>query len=127
MSKKIVFVILFFLVVLLSLPLLAGPYENALKTNDKVVVYLYAQNCKYCVRFEPVYKKVSEMYDKRCKFLRVDAESKEGLKLMKLFGARYVPFVVLADSKNSEVYQIEPNCLVSFKCTNYFIDRFLRK
>ena len=125
MLKKILLSLLFLGV--MAFPAFAGVYEDALKNNKKVFLYLYVDKCKYCSNFEPIYKKVSSTYGKQCKFLKVNADTKEGYHLMKLFGARYVPFVIIADSDLQEISQIEPNCLLNFKCTNYFVDRFIRR
>lgn len=119
--------LVFLLLMLTTSAVFAGVYEAALEKNEKVFLYLHSNNCKYCLNFEPVYSKVSNIYGQKCKFLKVDTETDEGRRLMRLFGARYVPFVVIADSKKQEIYQIEPNCLINFKCTNYYVDRFIRR
>ena len=124
MLKKCLVLCLLFLT---TLAVDAGVYESALEKNKKVFLYLHSERCKYCLNFEPVYLKVSNMYGEKCKFLKVNAETDEGRHLMRLFGARYVPFVIIADSDKQEISQIEPNCLINFKCTNYYVDRFIRR
>ena len=44
------------------LPAYSGEYEEATRTSEKIFLYMYTKNCSYCVKFNPVYKKISEKY-----------------------------------------------------------------
>ncbi len=107
-----------------SLPVLAGEFESALNDSNNVFLYLYTPECGFCTKFNPVYKKVSKNYSQVCQFLKMDATKGEGLALMHNFGVRYVPFVILVNSKKKEFIQLNPSCLLDYKCTEQAVKKF---
>ena len=115
---------LFSLLIMLSAN--AGVYEEALKKNDRVFLYIYTQNCGYCVRFSPVYDKLSKRYGAQCKFVKVDADSQYGQGLARSFGLRFVPYVIIANTKIGQAALIPPNCLLHFDCADEIMRSFVK-
>ena len=118
--------ILCILSLLASLPVCAGEFDNAIKNYDKVFLYLYTPACGYCNKFNPVYQRVSKDYGAKCKFIKVDANTKEGTNLMNQFGARYVPYVVTIDNKAHVAGQVPPECLLNYECTDKVLGAFTK-
>ena len=117
---------LLILTLLISIPVFAGEYEDAIKLSDKVLLYLYTPNCNYCNRFAPYYDKLSEIYSGKCKLLKIDATTRYGEELAKRFGIRFVPYVVLVEVKKDRGVVITPSCLVEYSCVNKVVDDMLR-
>ena len=63
------------LALLFILPVQAGEYEKALEQNEKVFLYLYSSNCSYCIKFEPIYKKIVSEYGNDFKFIKIKFNS----------------------------------------------------
>ena len=104
----------------------AGVYEDALKQNERVFLYIYTQNCGYCVRFKPVYEKLAVKYSPKCKFVKVDADTEYGKALAAAFGVRFVPYVVIANSKMGKTALLPPNCLLHFECADDVMRGFVK-
>ena len=69
-------------------PANASELDVDLKKYDKVFLYLYANDCGYCVKFNPYYNKLASLYNsKNCKFIKIDAMTEEGNKIGQNFGA----------------------------------------
>ena len=119
MLKKILGLLSFFVI----LPSFAGAFEDAIKSNDYVFLYLYTSNCGYCTKFTPIYEQLKKSH-KEIKFLKVDADTLYGFNLMRNFGARYVPFVALVNSKTKMGEQISPECIMQLACTEKAIKGF---
>jgi len=98
MFKKVIcFLFLFFI-----LPVFAGEYENALKNNDNVFLYLTMPSCTYCKKFDEIYDKLVNEYGEKCKFLKIDTTTAYGRNLASRFGIKFVPYVVLVESKKDK-------------------------
>ena len=122
MIKKILFILLFSL----TLPLFAGEYEDAIKNNDKIFLYFYSEECGYCQKFTPLFEKFSSLYNDKCTFLKIDANSRYGRDLALKFHVRFLPHVVLVDTKKEKGLVIIPNCLLQYACTNGVIKEFVK-
>lgn len=118
----------FFLILLLLLiqPVQAGVLEDALQQNDKVVLYLYTPQCRYCKQSEPVFRKLSNNYKNKVKFVKVDATTEYGMILSLRHQATYVPYVVMIDSKLKEGYRIIPSCMIDYSCANQALSDFVK-
>ena len=112
---KRLFVVIFLLVFVA--PSLAGEYENALIKNKNTLLYIYSSNCSYCVKFEPIYEKISKTFGDKYNFVKVSADTQYGNQLMRKFGARFVPYVVITDKKTHENSLIAPACLTNLACS----------
>jgi len=119
MLKKILVLLSFVFI----LPAFAGTFEDALKTGDYVFLYLYTPNCGYCTKFTPIYEKL-EKSNLNVKFVKVNANTLYGFNLMRNFGARYVPFVALVNSKTKTGEQIPPDCIMQLACAEKAIKGF---
>jgi len=119
MLKK--FVILFGLLSLL--PVCAGELEDALKQNKNVFLYLYTPECGYCKKFSPKYNQISQKYNKEYKFIKLDASTPYGYSIFRKFNGRYVPYVVLIDSKN-KAKNIDYLCLEQAECTDKILTKY---
>ena len=116
-KRFLLFFILFFLGVC---SVKAGELENALKNNEQVFLYMYTPSCGYCKKFNPVYNKIVEKYKSQYKFVKVDASTLYGSNVFRNYGGRYVPYVVLLNSKvvKKDALQITPNCLLELACVD---------
>ena len=116
------------LLILLSLffvlPANAGELEDALSKHPNVFLYLYTPECGYCTRFTPKYEKLSKVYDSSYGFVKINANTAYGYKLMRQYGARYVPFVVLVKSKNNYAAQVQTACLMDTPCMDKVLGNF---
>lgn len=122
MLKRILLILGLFFV----LPAFSGVYEDAFNTSDKVFVYFYTSDCGYCVRFNPIFEKISEKFANNCKFVKVNVSEDYGNKLMQQFGAYYVPYVVMINSSNKTMRTIDPTCLLNYSCTKDAVDKFVK-
>ena len=109
-----VFLLLFFL--LINCPTYAGVYEDAIKKHEHVFLYLYTDECGYCNKFNPVYEKLLSKYNGKIGFVKVNTRTPYGAYLGYSFRVRYVPYVVITDSKTRNSTQISTNCILNYKC-----------
>lgn len=122
MLKKILCI----LSLLIAIPAFAGVYEYAMANYQKVFLYLYTPSCGYCVKFNPIYNKVSIKYGSDCKFLKIDATSDYGRGLAQMFNVSSVPYVVLIDNNRKSVNRVNPACLLNYTCIDSAINRFVK-
>ena len=104
----------------------AGEYENALKNNEKAVLYLYTTSCGYCIKFDKIYDKLNKKYGQNCKFIRIDATKPYGRVIMFEHGARYVPYVLFADGKAKKAYEVSPRCSIEYSCIEPLLENFIK-
>ena len=104
----------------------AGVYEDALKQNERVFLYIYTKNCGYCVKFNPVYEKLAKKYGGECKFIKVDANTLYGQSLSRAFGIRFVPYVAITKSRLGQSAIIPPNCLLHFDWSDEIMRSFVK-
>lgn len=121
MFKKILLIATF----LLLLPAFAGEYEDALKSGDKIFLYLYTPECGYCTKFNPNYNKLSSIYGNKCKFLKINAATTYGNSIMRNFNAYYVPYVSIIDNKKHTFSRIDPSCLLNYACVQDAVNKFV--
>ena len=115
---------LLILLIISVLPVFAGELENALSKDKKVFLYLYTPDCGYCTKFTPRYDKLSKMYDGQYSFVKVDASTPYGYQLMRKYGGRYVPFVLLLNPKKHNGVQLAPSCLANRECVEKSMKEF---
>lgn len=104
------------LALLFILPVQAGEYEKALEQNEKVFLYLYSSNCSYCIKFEPIYKKIVSEYGNDFKFIKINTDTTYGRTLAYKLQARFVPFVMLTDKTKNENALVAPMCITNLAC-----------
>ena len=118
MLKRLVLVLF-----LLSLPVFAGTYEDALSGNKNVLLYMYTDECSMCKAYTPFFNKLAKEHAD-INFVKVNAHTFEGAKLMRKFGARYVPFVVLSSPKTKNTSVVNPYCSIDEICMERAIKNF---
>ena len=117
-------VLLFSLLLLLVASVFANSNGDA---HTKTVLYIYTPSCGYCVKFNPIYEKVSKLYKDKCNFKKVNAHSVEGQKLMIKYNGVFVPYVLILDEKNNYKAFLAPNCLLDYSCVNSAVENFVKK
>lgn len=110
----------------ITLPAFSGEYEEALRTHNKIFLYMHTPQCGYCVKFNPVYEKISKKYGDNCKFLKIDANTEYGGTLMRSLRAYYVPYVAMINVKKQTMYSITPKCLLNYACTQDAVEKFIK-
>ena len=121
MINKIVISLLF---IFLALPIYAGSFEDAKSSKPYVFLYLYTPECGYCQRFTPKYFKFSKMYDKSFAFVMEDANQYYGNKLIRKYKGKYVPYVVLYNSKTKKAASVPSYCIMKDECVDKAIKQF---
>lgn len=108
------------------LPAFAGELDNALKSNTKVLAYVYKPYCNYCMKFDPIFKKLSKIYGDKCKFVKMDMNSEDGYKMIRQYNVQYVPYVLAIDTQNGRASQISPECLIDYSCAEAVVRNFVK-
>lgn len=108
------------------LPAFAGEFDNALKDNNKVFAYVYKPYCGYCLKFDPIFKKLERNYNGKCKFLKMDINSDDGYKIARQYNVRYVPYVVAIDTQSGHATQITAACLIDYACVDAVVSNFVK-
>ena len=116
-----------FLTLLLLIPAYAGPVEDAIKTSDKIFLYLYTPNCGACKEFNSYYMEYARKYGKDCKFLKINASTQYGARTGMAVGLKYVPWVVLIDSKKKTRKHLQWECLSYHACAIKAIESFINE
>lgn len=112
-------------VTLFILPVYAGSFDELTKNYEKVFLYLYTNECSYCVKFNPIYEKLVKKYGKKCEFIKVDANTEYGNSLMRATNGFYVPNVVLINSSARSMGKIVPTCLLNSACINDAVEKLV--
>ena len=123
MLKRTFFILIFILATQFSA--FAGEFEKLVANYDKIFLYLYTPECSYCEKFNPNYEKVFNKHLNKCKFVKVNANTKQGNELMRAVNGYYVPFVLLIDSSTKQIRRIEPNCLLNLSCVNNAVENLV--
>lgn len=74
-------------------------FEDFIKENENVIIDFSAQWCGPCKVFEPVFKEVSEEFEGRVAFLKIDVD--ESREIAAKYGIRSIP--TLISLKNGEI------------------------
>ena len=93
----------------------AGSYENALQKNDKVFLYFYTTRCHTCKAFDPIFDNI-QTQNKDYGFVKVDAETSYGTRLIMKFKGRFVPYIILTDSKTKKSVNVNHACIMNEMC-----------
>ncbi len=121
MIKKILCTLL----MLISIPVFAGEFEEASISNARIFLYMYTPECGYCKQFEQTYEKLKQKYGRDCKFLKINAATKYGTDLMLQFRASYVPHIILLNNQKRTMQRVTPNCSLNFACIKDAVDKFV--
>ena len=102
----------------------ANSFNDAIKKGDNVLLYLYTNECHYCKLVSPTFDKIARTNPNKYKYMKINANTREGHEIMNEFGVNYVPFVMIIKSKENKYSNIGVNCLLSFACTNSVVRRY---
>lgn len=101
-------------------------YEKAMKSKKPALVLFYADWCGYCIRFMPVYEKLSKAYDKEINFSKVNVEDPKYKTVVNEIGITGFPTVFIIDPKYDNRVLLSNAILGSAEQVSPEIDRFLR-
>ena len=121
MLKKILLTLLFSF----TLSVFAGEYEDALKKSDKIFLYFYTDECRYCQKFKPIFEEISNLYREKCEILSIDGNTNYGQDLAQKFRVKFLPYVILVDVKKDKGLVINPDCLLQYACTDGIVKEFV--
>ena len=111
------------MLLILAFPAYAGIYENALKDNKIIFLYIYTPDCSACKKFTPIYNDLSKQHNEM-NFIKVNADTLYGVNLLRKFKGSYIPYVVLTDSKTKKTSVVAPYCTYDRMCLERAIKNF---
>lgn len=81
---------------------------SASTTSDQPrIVDIYTDWCTWCKRFEPSFTKAQQKYAGRLNMQRINAESKEGLAMVKRYWVRGYPTILFFDNNGKLLHRID--------------------
>jgi thiol-disulfide isomerase/thioredoxin len=101
-------------------------YDKAIKDNKPIITLFYADWCRYCIRFMPIYQALSEKYKDDVNFSKVNVEDKKYEKLVKDIGITGFPTVFIIDPKYDNRVLLSNAILSTTDSVSVEIDRFLK-
>ena len=101
-------------------------YNKAMSSNKPVIALFFADWCGYCVRFMPIYQRLSAIYGDELEFTKVNVEDERYEDIVKNMGISGFPTVFLLDPKYENKVLISNANLSSVDSVSEEIDRFLR-
>ena len=93
----------------------AGSYEDALKKNDNVFLYFYINDCRTCKTFDQIYNSIKKQNTDYA-YVKVNANTLYGAQLISKFRGRYVPFIILTNSKSGKSVNVNHTCVMDEVC-----------
>ncbi len=119
-------ILLCFISLFLTIPVFAGQFEDAMRNNDNIFLYIYTPQCGYCKKFEPNYKKLVSAFGNKCKFVKLDGNTEYGETIAYKYKAVYVPFVLLINNKTKQTTMVPPHCLTDYSCVSQRVKSFVK-
>ena len=113
------------MLLLLTIPVMANVISDTMQ-NRSGIVYLYSQNCRYCVNFEPIYKQFEQKYNKIYKFKKIDVYSKQGRDLAREYKVYSVPTVLVFNSETKKTAIVVTDCMFDFACLEKEVINFIK-
>jgi thiol-disulfide isomerase/thioredoxin len=101
-------------------------YNQAMKSKKPVLVLFYADWCRYCIKFMPVYQVISEKYADNLDFSKVNVEDKKYEKLVNEIGITGFPTVYIIDPKYDNRVLLSNAFLGSPEQLSKELDRYIR-
>lgn len=101
-------------------------FNVAMKSKKPVMVLFYADWCGYCVRFMPIFQTISEKYQDKLDFSKVNVEDKKYEKLVKEIGITGFPTVYILDPKYDNKVLLSNAILSDVKSLSKELDRYVR-
>ena len=105
------------------MPVYAGTYEDALSKSDKVFLYFYTPNCSSCRYFDKTYNELKAT-NKDYEFVKVNANTLYGAHLINKYKGKYVPYIILTNSKTNKSVNVNHLCLMEQVCLTRALKSF---
>lgn len=83
-------------------------YEEVLQRKKPAIVYFYSERCSYCIAFTPIFKQMSEEFNKKFLFSTINIYDPQYSKLIRKFKIRSVPAVFIYNKEDNKFQQISP-------------------
>ena len=101
-------------------------YNSVIKKSKPVLVLFYADWCRYCIRFMPIYEQAAEKYGEDLEFAKVNVEDKKYEKLVRESKISGFPTVMILDKKYDNKIVIPNSSLITIEDLSTELDRFTR-
>ncbi|MCM1339688.1 MAG: thioredoxin domain-containing protein [Muribaculaceae bacterium] len=101
-------------------------YKQAIKQKKPILTLFYADWCGYCIRFMPIYQKLSEKYGESMNFSKVNVEDEKYKELVEEMRLTGFPTVIIIDPKFDNRVSIPNSFIGSLDDVSIEIDRFLK-
>lgn len=101
-------------------------YNEAIKTSKPVLVLFYADWCRYCIRFMPIYEQAVEKYGNDMEFAKVNVEDRKYEKLVQDSRISGFPTVIIIDKKYDNKAIVPNSSLGTIDDLSVELDRFIR-
>lgn len=101
-------------------------YNEAMKGDKPVLTLFYADWCRFCIRFMPIFEKIAEKYGDNIVLAKVNVEDPNYRELVEEIGVMGYPTVYMLDPKYDNRVLIGNNHLGSVEDLSVEVDRFVR-
>lgn len=101
-------------------------YNKAMKGGKPVLTLFYADWCRYCIRFMPIFEKIAEKYGDEIILAKVNVEDPNYEKLVKEMRIGGFPTVFILDPKYDNKVLIGNSHLGTVDDLSVEVDRFIR-
>ena len=117
-AKKILLVLLGLFIVTCSTYVVFAQKSNPQTINrsfkevynlaEPSVLYFYGEDCKYCVEFSPIFKKIAELYKGKYHFVKIDVDDSKNSALCYKFQIQTIPALFIYEPRKKLVHPIHP-------------------
>ena len=121
MFKKFFYLTSIIFIVFVFVPYTESKQE---KLSSHEFVYLYNNNCGYCIKFNPIFNNIKKNYENNISFSKINVSTDEGQKIATNYGITYVPYVIMHNIKNNQKATVAPSCLLKPACVEKTIKDF---
>jgi len=101
-------------------------YNSVIRSSKPVFVLFYADWCRYCIRFMPIFEQAAEKYGEDMEFAKVNVEDKKYEKLVRDSRIGGFPTVMIIDKKYDNKVSIPNSYLSNIDDLSNEIDRFVK-
>lgn len=101
-------------------------YNSVIHKSKPVFVLFYADWCRYCIRFMPIFEQAAEKYGEDIEFAKVNVEDKKYEKLVQDSKIGGFPTVMIIDSKYDNKVVIPNSNISNIEDLGKEIERFVR-
>ncbi len=83
-------------------------FQEVYNLAEPSVLYFYSKDCKYCVEFSPVFKKMSELYKSKYHFVKLDVYDSKNIPICDKFQIQTIPAIFIYEPKGKVVRPVHP-------------------